>query len=211
MPKFEVQSSKGSNHRTFSYSGRTGLEPSDKLKSLKALAQRVISRSSTSNLPSNSHRTKEFEPSNFEPQNSPSKFEDKNGSISHRESLVATASRSVSNPAAPCPACGSGQWWQLPGNPWHCRACEPDMHLEATTLTLPCHEPRSPCVHHSERLHRMLEAACHRLTVTPEELCEELKTNGDLADLESGTVSVKALRQVAMTLGAMRAQESASH
>ncbi len=40
------------------------------------------------------------------------------------------------DPAGPCPACGSGQWWQLPGQAWHCRVCEPDMPLTATTLTL---------------------------------------------------------------------------
>jgi hypothetical protein len=112
----------------------------------------------------------------------------------------------INDPPGPCPHCGSGQWWQLPGKPWRCRSCKPDMPLDATTLTLPCHEPRSPSVHNSERLRRMVETACHRLTVTPEGLCEELKTNGDLADLELSAVSVKALRQVAMTLGAMRAQ-----
>ena len=60
----------------------------------------------------------------------------------------------------------------------------------------------------SAHLRRVVALACRRLTITPEELYEELKANGDLADLESGAVSVKALRQVAMTLGAMRAQES---
>ncbi|MBA2490747.1 MAG: hypothetical protein H0V34_03220 [Gammaproteobacteria bacterium] len=43
---------------------------------------------------------------------------------------------------AACPACGSGQWWHLPGQPWHCRHCEPmsdaDMR-RAMTLTLRCH------------------------------------------------------------------------
>ncbi len=38
-------------------------------------------------------------------------------------------------PARLCSDCGSGQWWQLPGQLWHCRACAPDMPLTATTLT----------------------------------------------------------------------------
>ena len=39
------------------------------------------------------------------------------------------------DPVKPCPHCGSSQWWQLPGEPWHCRICESDMPLRATTLT----------------------------------------------------------------------------
>ncbi len=49
------------------------------------------------------------------------------------------------DPITACSTCGSGQWWQLPGDPWHCRACEPmseDAAPRATTLTLPCHAPR---------------------------------------------------------------------
>jgi hypothetical protein len=38
----------------------------------------------------------------------------------------------------------------------------------------------------------MVELACRRLTITPEQLWKELKTEGDLADLESGAVSVKS-------------------
>src|SRR5215204_1059852 len=33
----------------------------------------------------------------------------------------------IAEPASACPACGSGQWWQLPGGPWRCRVCKPDM------------------------------------------------------------------------------------
>ncbi len=40
------------------------------------------------------------------------------------------------DPDGACSACGSGQWWQLPGAAWHCRACNPDVPLTATTLTL---------------------------------------------------------------------------
>jgi hypothetical protein len=46
----------------------------------------------------------------------------------------------------------------------------------------------------------MVELACRRLTVTPEQLWTELEANGDLADVESR--SVKALREVVTTLGA---------
>ncbi len=60
--------------------------------------------------------------------------------------LTRTHSKNVSvrlsesgDPAGPCFTCGSGQWWQLPGHPWYCRACKPDMPQLATTLTLPCH------------------------------------------------------------------------
>jgi hypothetical protein len=33
------------------------------------------------------------------------------------------------DPAGPCDTCGSGQWWQLPGQAWHCRVCTPDVPL----------------------------------------------------------------------------------
>ena len=46
----------------------------------------------------------------------------------------------IIEPDGPCLDCSSGQWWQLPGEAWHCRACEPDMPLRATTLTLSCHK-----------------------------------------------------------------------
>jgi hypothetical protein len=38
----------------------------------------------------------------------------------------------------------TGQWWQLPGEAWHCRACEPNMPLTATALALPCHITQAP-------------------------------------------------------------------
>src|SRR5215217_3476161 len=58
-----------------------------------------------------------------------------------------------------CPTCGGGQWWQLPGEPWHCRTCEPDMPLTATTLTLPCHKEQTP-VGSRDSLERLLRMAC---------------------------------------------------
>src|SRR5215212_5060661 len=35
----------------------------------------------------------------------------------------------VAEPTEPCSDCRSGQWWQLPGEFWHCRTCKPDMPL----------------------------------------------------------------------------------
>jgi TubC N-terminal docking domain len=59
----------------------------------------------------------------------------------HKSELLAYLNREAANtiadPDGLCPACGSGQWWQLPGQAWYCRVCEPDMPLTATTLT-PC-------------------------------------------------------------------------
>ena len=56
--------------------------------------------------------------------------------------LSSNAPGVIADPKSACPACGSGQWWQLPGQAWHCRACEPGVPLTATTLTLPCHIER---------------------------------------------------------------------
>jgi hypothetical protein len=57
----------------------------------------------------------------------------------HSENISVSLNE-AGDPDSPCPACGSGQWWRLPGEPWRCRACEPRMPLEATTLTLACHK-----------------------------------------------------------------------
>lgn len=48
----------------------------------------------------------------------------------------AAANPEIIDPSGPCPYCGSGQWWQVSGQLWRCRACEPHMPLSATTLTL---------------------------------------------------------------------------
>ncbi|MDQ4146388.1 MAG: hypothetical protein M3120_01625 [Pseudomonadota bacterium] len=107
-------------------------------------------------------------------------------------------------PAGPCPDCGSGQWWQLPGEPWHCRACEPDMPLTATTLTLPCHkEQAQPVAAHAGADH-MIETVCEDLNITPEHLFQELEAHGDLPDLISGALTPKALRLTTKTLALMR-------
>jgi hypothetical protein len=54
----------------------------------------------------------------------------------HSESLSHPLN-DAGDPDGPCLACGSGQWRQLPGEPWHCRACEPDMPLTAPPKTSP--------------------------------------------------------------------------
>ncbi len=95
-------------------------------------------------------------------------------------------SRLIADPAGSCPDCGTGQWWQLPGEAWHCRACEPDMPLTATTLTLPCHKVKAWPARADARLRTLLEAACQGLTITPEQLRQELEAGGDLPDLQSG-------------------------
>lgn len=64
------------------------------------------------------------------------------------QSLAPSASQVPANiidPVGACPSCGSGQWWQLPGEPWHCRTCEPDMPMSAKTpnLTLPYSRQRT--------------------------------------------------------------------
>jgi hypothetical protein len=108
------------------------------------------------------------------------------------------------DPAGPCPGCGLGHWWQLPGEPWHCRACEPDMSLTATTLTLPCHKGQAQPITSHAGLERTLEVACEGLNITPEQLCHELEAGGDLQDVVSGRLAPQALRLAPRTLALMR-------
>ncbi len=90
------------------------------------------------------------------------------------------AANTIADPDGPCPACGSGQWWQLPGEPWHCRICEPDVPLTATTLTLPYHNVELRPVAAHAGLRTLFENSCQGLSITPEQLRQELKD-----DLES--------------------------
>jgi hypothetical protein len=106
-------------------------------------------------------------------------------------------------PHGPCPACGSDQWWQLPGEPWHCRACEPGMLLTATILTLPCYKVELRPVAVQARLCTLFENACQGLMITPEQLRRELEENSDIPDLASGALTPKALRLTAKTLALM--------
>jgi hypothetical protein len=119
--------------------------------------------------------------------------------------LTIDAANTIADPTAPCPACGFGQWWQLPGEAWRCRRCKPmrdDLSGRATTLTLPCHEVQTRPVRDPTRLRRMVALACRGLKIKPDQLWTELETSGDLADLES--VSVRLLREVARTLNVLR-------
>ncbi len=77
-----------------------------------------------------------------------------------KKSKAVSIPKTIADPAWPCPDCGSGQWWQLPGQAWHCRACEPDMPLTATTLTLPCHKVELRPVPADAGLCSMFEHAC---------------------------------------------------
>src|SRR5215218_7844540 len=77
----------------------------------------------------------------------------------HPENFPA-GSAFAAKPESACPNCGSGQWWQLPGQAWHCRGCEADMPLTATTLTLPCHKEQAPPVGSLAGFECMLEMAC---------------------------------------------------
>jgi hypothetical protein len=79
------------------------------------------------------------------------------------------------------------------------------MPLSATTLTFqPCHEvePRPVAAH--ARLRTLLENACQGLSITPEQLHQELEAGGDLPDLVSGVLTSEALRLMAKTLVLMR-------
>src|SRR5215217_1160140 len=120
------------------------------------------------------------------------------------EYLSSNAPATIAEPDTACLARGSGQWWQLPGQAWHCRQCEPDMPLAATTLTLPCHKEQAPPVGSLAGFECMLEMACEDLTITPEQLRAELTEGGDIPDLVSGALTSKALRLTARTLALMR-------
>jgi hypothetical protein len=70
----------------------------------------------------------------------------------------------------------------------------------------PRHEVQTRPLRDPARLRRAVDLACRRLTITPEQLWQELEANSHLADMELGAVSVKVLREVAMTLAAIRAK-----
>ncbi len=78
------------------------------------------------------------------------------------------------------------------------------MPLAATTLTLPCHKAELRPVTTNAGLKRMLEVACQGLSITPEQLHQELEEGGDLPDLVPGTLTPKALKLTAKTLALMR-------
>ncbi len=108
------------------------------------------------------------------------------------------------DPAGLCAGCTSVQWWQLPGQAWHCRACEPDIPSTATTLTLPCHKVELRPVAARAELRTVFENACQGLSITPEQLRQELEAAADIPDVVSGTLTPKALKVTAKTLALMR-------
>ncbi len=156
----KVRTPIGSNSRTKGQSSRTGIEPGVSPRTLKALAQRVLQSSSKSDPSSNVRRTEQFEQGSNRPIPIEPKFESKS-----------SPALPMSDPTEPCPDCGSGQWWPLPGDPWHCRACKPDMPLMATTLTpLPYHKVELRPVAARAELRTRFETACQELSITPEQL-----------------------------------------
>jgi hypothetical protein len=110
----------------------------------------------------------------------------------------ASPTEQLTDPTKPCPTCGSGQYWQLPNEPWHCWRCEPNKPLTATTLTLTCHPTPAPPTGAQNYSDAVLEVVCKNLNITPAQLREEL-SDDDLSEL-----SPKALRQVARTLADAR-------
>ncbi len=126
----------------------------------------------------------------------------------HKSELLAYLNREAANtiadPDGSCPDCGNAQYWQLSGQFWHCRACEPDVPLTATTLTLPCHKERVTPVGSHNGLARMIKTACEGLNIMPQQLHQGLDAGGDIPDLVSGTFTPEALWLTAMTLALMR-------
>lgn len=123
----------------------------------------------------------------------------------HKSALIAHLSNAIPDPGGPCPECGCGQFWQLPGAPWHCRQCEPMSGAErarATTLTVDGQLPVTQRAPHHTRLDAAFETACQGISITPERLQREL--SDDLHAIASGELTARGPRQVAETLSACR-------
>jgi hypothetical protein len=123
--------------------------------------------------------------------NEPSATQEKSGDIG-------SPTERLTDPDGPCEACGSGQYWQLPGEPWHCWQCEPNKPLAATTLTLTCHPPPSDSTQTVPD--SVFATACEGLSITPARLREEL--SDDLGAIASGELTAPGLRLTAETLAA---------
>jgi hypothetical protein len=125
--------------------------------------------------------------------NEPSATQEKSGDIG-------SPTERLTDPDGPCEACGSGQYWQLPGEPWHGRQGEPNTSLTATTLTRACHKaPASPAGAHAG-LDTRFKTACEGLSLTPARLRTELID--DLDVIASDGLTPHGWRQVAETLAA---------
>lgn len=102
-------------------------------------------------------------------------------------------------PSAPCPNCGTSQWWRLPNEPWHCRQCAPfsgGISRRAATLTLPCHTHTTRPVRALAQLDAVLATACEGLAISPDRLRQELED--DLDDI--GELNAHGLTAVAEIL-----------
>ncbi len=97
-------------------------------------------------------------------------------------------------PTAPCHNCGTGQWWHLPTEPWHCRQCKPLSAATAhsTTLTLSCHQIAKRPVRAHAQLDAVLATACQGLSISPSELRQELAD--DLDAIASGELRSASIR-----------------
>jgi hypothetical protein len=78
------------------------------------------------------------------------------------------------------------------------------MPLVATTLTLSYHEAQVPLVSSLADLDRMLELACEGLSLTPDQLHQELEAGGDMPALASGELAPQAIRLTAEALAVLR-------
>ncbi len=78
------------------------------------------------------------------------------------------------------------------------------MPLTATTVTLPCHKVELRPIATVTGLEHMLEIACQGLSITPEQLRQDLEEGSNLPDVVLGALTAKALRLTAKTLVLMR-------
>jgi hypothetical protein len=69
---------------------------------------------------------------------------------------------------------------------------------------------RSELSEKSAELEHMIKAVCRNLSITPEQLRQELEEGGDLQDLLSGALTSQGLRLTAETLARTRYSEPAS-
>ncbi|HKF94614.1 MAG TPA: hypothetical protein VKB96_08435 [Gammaproteobacteria bacterium] len=111
---------------------------------------------------------------------------------------IGSTKERLTDPDGPCETCGSGQYWQVPGEPWHCWQCEPNAPLAATTLTLTCHPPPAPSDSAQTVPDSVFATACEGLSITPARLREQL--SDDLDANASGELTAPGLRLTAEAL-----------
>jgi hypothetical protein len=76
--------------------------------------------------------------------------------------------------------------------------------LAATTLILPTHKPVAQPVAAHAGLRTLFENACQGLSITPEQLRQDLEEGNDLPDVVLGALTASALRLTAKTLVLVR-------